>query len=128
MLIQAMITGGLELVLGARHDPVFGHTIMFGIGGIFVELYRDVVFRVLPIDLADAQEMIGSLKAGSVLDGFRNFPAVDKPVIMETILNFSHLIQKYPDILEMDLNPLIWSFDQNKPLVVDARMTVTGPS
>ena len=128
ILIQAMVTDGLELVLGAKYDPVFGATIMFGIGGIFVELYRDVVFRVLPIDLADAREMISSLKAGAVLDGFRNYPAVDKTVLTETILNFSHLIRKYPDIVEMDLNPVIWSFDQNKPLVVDARMTIAESS
>ncbi len=126
MMIQKMIPGGIELVLGSKYDPVFGQTIMFGIGGIFIELYRDVVFRVLPIDLGDAREMLETIKGKAVLAGFRNYPEIDKFTLAETIFNFGLLIARYSDIIEMDLNPIIWSFNHQKPVVVDARMTVAG--
>jgi len=124
MLIQQMISNGIELILGSKTDPVLGPVIMFGIGGIFVELYRDVTFRVLPIDIADVYEMLDSVKGRALLNGFRNLPPVDRTVLAKTIFNFSELIGSYDDIIEMDLNPVIWSFDHQKPMVVDARMTI----
>ena len=125
MLIQKMITGGIELILGSNTDAILGQAIMFGIGGIFVELYRDVVFRVLPIGLDDAREMLDSIKGSAILNGFRNYPPVDRDMLAATILNFGNMLGAYQDILEMDLNPLIWSFEENCALVVDARMTLS---
>ena len=76
ILVQEMIDNGLEFILGARTDPQFGKIVMFGLGGLLVELYKDVVFRVLPIDDTDAHQMIEELKGRKILDGFRNFPAI----------------------------------------------------
>jgi acetyltransferase len=125
VLIQKMVTGGIELVMGSKSDAVLGPTIMFGIGGIFIELYRDVIFRVLPVTPEDCLEMIESVRGRRIFDGFRNFPAVDKQLLAGAIFRFGELVLNHPDIIEMDLNPVIWSFDQAKPLVVDARMTIT---
>jgi len=124
VLIQQMVKGGIELVLGSKYDPVYGKTIMFGIGGIFVELYRDVVFRVLPINPEDAFDMIDSVKGRRLLYGFRSLPAIDKSILAQTILSFAELISRSSDIIEMDLNPIIWTAE-HQLLVVDARMTIT---
>ncbi len=123
VLIQQMVKGGIELVLGSKYDPVYGKTIMFGIGGIFIELYRDVVFRILPINLEDALDMIEAIKGRMLLNGFRNLPAIDKSILAQTILKFGELISRSSDIIEMDLNPIIWT-SEHQPLVVDARMTI----
>jgi hypothetical protein len=118
-----MVNNGIELILGAKRDSVYGPVIMIGIGGIFVELYKDVVFRVLPIDFADAQEMISELKGIKLLKGFRNLPSLNLRKLAKIILNFSYLIAENSNILEIDLNPLIWTHDTNEPVIVDCRMT-----
>jgi acetyl coenzyme A synthetase (ADP forming)-like protein len=124
ILVQKMIDPGIELVLGSTYDPTFGPVIMFGIGGIFVELYKDVAFRVLPVDKTDIIDMIFEIKASKLFRGFRNQPAIDFEILSGTILNFAQLIQTHKDIVEMDLNPVIIPFNSKKPVVADARMTV----
>ena len=84
-----------------------------------------MVFRVLPVTPEDCLDMIESVRGRALFDGFRNFPAVDKQRLAGTIFRFGELVLNHPDIIEMDLNPVIWSFDQAKPMVVDARMTLT---
>jgi acetyltransferase len=128
LLAQKMVRSNIELVLGAKRDPVFGATIMFGIGGIFVELYKDVVFRILPVDEIEIHQMLEELKGKKILEGFRHYPAIDFKVLTETILNFSTMIDENPEIVEMDLNPLLWSVDKNDLIVVDSRCTLTGDS
>lgn len=124
ILIQQMISSGVELVLGANQDPIFGPVIMFGIGGVFVELYKDVVFRVCPLTETDARQMINELQGSKILDGFRHFPVVNKSTLVQAIMNFSKMIEENPEIIEMDLNPLIYTANINKPVVVDSRCTV----
>lgn len=124
ILAQEMVPLGIELVLGAKRDPLFGPVIMFGIGGVFVELYRDVVFRVLPIDAFEAGEMINELKGKKIFEGFRHFPLINRDVLVRTIINFSQLLEANPEIIEMDLNPLIWPVDGIEPVVVDSRCTI----
>jgi acetyltransferase len=124
ILAQEMIEEGVEFILGANEDPHFGKVVMFGIGGIFVELYRDVVFRVLPVDLGDAFHMIGELQGKTILHGFRQFAAIDREKLAQTIIDFADLIESHPEIAEMDLNPLIWSYRLKKPIVVDSRCTL----
>ncbi len=126
LLAQKMIRSNIELVLGAKRDPVFGATIMFGIGGIFVELYKDVVFRILPVDEIEIHQMLDELKGKKILEGFRHYPGIDFKVLTETIINFSTMIDENPEIVEMDLNPLLWSVDKNELIVVDSRCTLTG--
>ncbi|TFG98988.1 MAG: hypothetical protein E4H13_09320 [Calditrichales bacterium] len=122
---QEMIPSGMELVLGCHRDALFGPVIMFGLGGVTVELYKDVSFRVLPVDQNDAVQMIEELKGSKIFNGFRQFPAVDKDVLVRTIMNFAQMIQTTPDIIEMDLNPLIWPAGYKNPVVVDSRCTVS---
>jgi len=124
LLAQKMVTEGIELALGAKRDPLFGPVIMFGIGGVFIELYKDVVFRVEPLDEPTIEQMIDELKGKKILDGFRNFSPVNKTVLVKAILNFSTLVSEHPEIVEIDLNPLIWSSVDDQLTIVDSRCTI----
>ncbi len=124
LLAQKMVADGIELVLGAKQDPLFGSVIMFGIGGVFVELYKDVVFRVAPLDEPTIERMIEELRGKKILNGFRNFSPIDKKVLIRTILNFSKLVSEHVEIIEIDLNPLIWSSDDSDLIIVDSRCTI----
>jgi acyl-CoA synthetase (NDP forming) len=126
LLAQRMIQSNIELVLGAKRDPVFGATIMFGIGGTLVELYKDVVFRILPIDEIEVHQMIEELKGRKMLEGFRHFPVIDFEVLRRTIISFSKMIDENPEIIEMDLNPILWSVDKNELIIVDSRCTLSS--
>jgi acyl-CoA synthetase (NDP forming) len=96
-----------EVIVGAIKDPQFGQTVMFGLGGIFVELLKDVNFRVAPINLDDAKEMITQLKAFPLLDGYRNTPLADIEALAEILCSVSRLIMENPEIKELDLNPIM---------------------
>jgi acetyltransferase len=124
LLAQKMVTNGIELVLGAKRDPLFGPVIMFGTGGVFIELYKDVVFGVVPLDEPTIEQMIDNLRGRKILDGFRNFPPVDKKALIKTILDFSTLVSEHSEIVEIDLNPAIWSSDINQLIIVDSRCTM----
>ena len=124
MLAQEMVTDGIEFVLGAKRDPLFGLVIMFGIGGVFIELFEDVTFGVAPIDIPTIEQMVNNLKSRKILEGFRNYAPVNKKVLMNTILRFSNLVMEHPEIVEIDLNPVIWSFDKEHPIIVDSRCTI----
>ena len=125
ILAQEMIDDGVEFILGAKSDPQFGKVIMFGLGGTLVELYKDVTFRILPIDEIDATQMIEELHGRKILDGFRQYPIIDHQIIADVIIRFSDMIVKHPEIIEMDLNPLIWSEKDKELLVVDSRCTIS---
>jgi acetyltransferase len=124
LLAQEMIDDGIELVLGGKRDALFGPVIMFGIGGVFIELYKDVVFRVAPLDEPTVEQMIEELQGKKILNGFRNFTSVDRNILIETILKFSNLVCEHREILEIDLNPLIWSSVDNELIIVDSRCTI----
>ncbi len=124
-LLQKMYPAGVEMILGSSIDPFFGPVIMFGVGGIFVELYQDIVFKVLPVNLHDALAMISEIKAEKLLEGFRGLPKVDKKVLSESIFALGKLIQENTQITEMDINPLLWPAGFDHPVVVDCRITVT---
>lgn len=123
-LIQKQLRSQLEFVLGGKRDVVFGPIVMFGIGGIFVEVLKDVSFRLAPLSRLDALQMIDELKTRKLLDGFRNLPVVNRSQIGELIVNFSMLLAQHPEIEEMDLNPIIWT--EEGAVVVDARATLKG--
>lgn len=105
--IQEMIEGGVEVIIGVNKDFQFGHLIMFGLGGIFVELLKDVSFRIIPLTDKDAEMMIKEIKTSKILMGYRNLPKLDIDSIKETILKVSQLVGDFPEIKEMDINPLI---------------------
>jgi acetyltransferase len=108
VLVQEMIEGGVEVIIGATRDPVFGHVIMFGLGGIFVEALRDVSFRIAPLTRRDAEEMIEEIRGHRVLQGVRGRPPADREAIVDAILKVSRLVTDHrDDIEELDINPLV---------------------
>ncbi len=123
-LIQRQLEGGSELVLGGKRDAAFGPVIMAGFGGIFVEVLRDVVFRVAPVSVEEALDMLDDIRAQALLDGARGRDVIDRNVLARIIHNFSRLLADHPEIMEMDINPLIWSAQQNTAIAVDARATI----
>jgi len=121
-LIQQQLTSGLELVLGGKRDAQFGPIVMFGIGGIFVEALKDISFRIAPLTISEARQMIDELKMQTLLNGFRGLPKVDRDRLAELIAAFSRLLAEHEEISEMDLNPIIVT--QDGAFVVDVRATV----
>ncbi len=107
VLIQEMAPQGTEVIVGAVKDPTFGPTVMFGLGGIFVELLKDVNFRVAPLTKEDAKEMITQLKAFPLLNGYRGQPKADVDAIVQVLLSVSKLVVEQPEIKELDLNPVL---------------------
>jgi len=107
VLVQEMAPNGIEVIVGAIKDAQFGQTVMFGLGGIFVEVLKDVTFRVAPITLDDAKEMITGLKAYPLLKGVRGQPPADTNAIAKILVNVSKLVMEHPEIKELDLNPIM---------------------
>lgn len=118
--IQKMVKPGLELVIGMTKDPQFGPMLMFGIGGIFVEILKDVSFRIVPLSREDARNMIREIKGYRLLEGFRGQPAVDINNLEELLLKLSKFVETNPEIREMDINPLI--ANEDSLTAVDARI------
>ncbi len=121
VLIQKMVPKGVELIVGAVCDEIFGHVVAFGLGGIFTELYKDISMRIAPIDEQDAVEMIHEVKAYRLLTGFRGTPPRDIPTIVDILIKFSRLVEDNPEIREADLNPVIALEEGKGAYVVDAR-------
>jgi acyl-CoA synthetase (NDP forming) len=120
--VQHMAPHGTEVIIGMSKDPVFGATVMFGLGGIFVELLKDVSFRVTPLIHLDAAEMIREIKGYKILTGFRNQPAVDIQALEQLLLKISQFAEAHPEVQEIDLNPVIAYPDGY--IVVDARINI----
>ena len=120
VLVQEMAPQGTEVIVGAIKDPQFGPTVMFGLGGIFVEVLKDVTFRIAPLTVDDAKEMITELKAYPVLKGFRGTPPADIDALVSILCNTSRLIMDNPEIKELDLNPVMAY--QKGAKTVDARI------
>jgi acyl-CoA synthetase (NDP forming) len=117
-----MVSGGREVILGAVEDPVVGHLLMFGLGGVFVELMEDVVFRVLPVTDVDAREMVRGVKGFPLLQGYRGEPAADISALEEVLQRMGQLVGDFPEIAEMDLNPFVVLPAGRGGLAVDARI------
>ncbi len=107
-LVQEMAPeGGLEVLVGMNRDPQFGPLVTFGLGGIYVETLKDVSFRVAPFTRRDAEEMLSEIRSHALLDGVRGKPAFDKEAIVDTLLRVAQMVQDFPQIAELDINPLI---------------------
>ncbi len=124
VVVQKMIEGGREVIIGMKRDPQFGPLIMFGLGGVYVEVFRDVTFRVAPLTKRDAYEMIKGVKAYRILRGIRGEKPVDIDSIADALLKISKLSIDFPQILEMDINPL--KVFESGCVAVDFRMIVGG--
>jgi acyl-CoA synthetase (NDP forming) len=120
VLVQEMAPQSTEVIVGAVKDAQFGQTLMFGLGGIFVELLKDVTFRIAPITQEDAADMITGVKAYPLLKGYRNTPPADIDALTAILLNTSRLIMDYPEIKELDLNPIL-AYEKGAQ-TVDARI------
>jgi acyl-CoA synthetase (NDP forming) len=107
VLVQEMAPSSTEVIVGATKDPQFGPAIMFGLGGIFVEILKDVTFRIAPITEEEAREMITEVKAYPLLKGYRNMPPADIDSIITILLNTSRLVNQHQEIKELDLNPIM---------------------
>jgi acetyl-CoA synthetase (ADP-forming) len=120
ILVQEMAPKGTEIIIGSTTDPTFGPTLMFGLGGIFVEILKDVSFRVAPIEKEDAKEMIKEIKAYKILEGARGNPPVDQETLADILLKTSDMLMDCPEIKELDMNPILAYPDGAR--IVDARI------
>lgn len=120
ILVCKQADPGLEVIIGAKDDPAFGMTLMFGLGGIFTEVFEDVTFRLAPIERIDAQEMIQEIKGYPLLRGTRGQDGVDLEILTDLLLNTSRMVTENPDISEMDLNPV--SVYRDRIMALDVRI------
>ena len=124
VLVQPMVTGGQELILGGRQDPNFGPVVLIGLGGIFVEVLEEVSLRVAPITPKEAREMIDQLRGAPILKGARGHKPSDLQAVSEALLRLSQLLIDFPDILELDINPLRVFQEDNGCRALDARIMI----
>lgn len=120
ILVQEMAPKSTEVIVGSIKDPTFGQAIMFGLGGIFVEILKDVSFRLAPITKIDAEEMIREIKAYKILEGARGMPKVDQATLIDILLKTSKMLTECPEIKELDLNPIL--VYENGAKIVDSRV------
>ncbi|MGH9886469.1 MAG: acetate--CoA ligase family protein, partial [bacterium] len=125
MLVQQMLVGGRETIVGVARDPSFGPLIMFGLGGTLVEATRDVVFRIAPLDDDQAEEMTRAFRAAPILDAWRGSPAVDRSAVVSVIRRVGQLACECPAIVELDINPLLAG--PSSAIALDARVRLRPP-
>jgi acetyltransferase len=119
-----MCRKGQEVILGMNRDPRFGPLMMFGMGGIFVEVLKDVAFHLAPLTADEARQMLMSTRTYQMLKGVRGQEGVDIDAIAECLQRLSQLVTEFPQIQEMDINPLVVGPPGTTPIAVDARMSV----
>jgi acetyltransferase len=124
VLATPMSARGVELIVGVVRDPQYGQVLMVGLGGVFVEAMRDVVFRTVPVSQADALEMLGEIRAQAMLEGVRGLPTVDRLAIADLLVKVSSLAIAHPALAAIDLNPVVAHLDGYA--VVDSRMLLAG--
>jgi acetyltransferase len=122
--VQEMVTGGRELIVGMSRDPQFGPLLMFGLGGIYVEVLKDVSFRVAPVSRRDAEEMVREIRAWPLLAAYRGSEPADEGAIVEALLQVSRLSCDFPEIQELDINPLLVLPKGKGIRAIDCRMTI----
>lgn len=123
-LVQEMITEGVETYVGATEAPGFGSLLGFGIGGVNVELWKDVVFRVHPVTDVDAREMLAQIRGRPLLEGFRGAPPADEDALVDAILRVDRMLGDNPEIRELDLNPLVALPPGRGVVAIDARIRI----
>jgi acetyltransferase len=121
-MIQPYVSGGVETILGITKDEKAGSMIMFGLGGIFVEVFKDVNFKLVPVNDVEANTMIRSIKSFEMLSGVRGKKAVDLKYLQESLLRLSQLSKDFPEFTEIDLNPFVFFDEKEKCTILDARI------
>lgn len=128
-LVQEMVpSGGMEILIGMNRDPQFGPLVTFGLGGIYVETLQDVTFRIAPFSRLEAEEMLGEIRTHALLDGVRGQPPMDKAAITDTLLRISQLVQDFPEIAELDINPLMVYPNDQGSVAIDMRLILETTS
>ncbi|MEE2661492.1 MAG: acetate--CoA ligase family protein [Pseudomonadota bacterium] len=117
-LVQKMLRGQRELMIGMIRDEQFGPSVMFGLGGIFTEVFRDICFRLAPLKVRDAHQMMNEIHSTSILDAVRGMPKVDRQILSRAIVGVGRAAIDNPEIIEIDINPLI--VVGSKPIAVDS--------
>jgi acetyltransferase len=125
VLIQEMVEGCHEVLVGMSHDPQFGPLLAFGLGGIYVEALRDVTFRIAPVARWEAREMLSEIRGYNLLRGVRGERPADLEAIADCILRVSQLVTDFPEIVELDINPLIVCEEGKGAVAVDLRMALS---
>jgi acetyltransferase len=124
-LVQEMVaTDGVEVLVGMSRDAQFGPLVTFGLGGILVEALKDVTFRIAPFGREDAEAMLDEIRAHSLLRGVRGRPPVDREALVETLLRVSQLVTDFPEIVEMDINPLMVYAAGRGAIALDMRLVL----
>jgi acetate---CoA ligase (ADP-forming) len=124
--VQQQVRGGIEVIIGMNRDPQFGPLVMFGLGGVYVEALHDVAFRIAPFSLEEAKEMMQETRSFNLLRGVRGQAQSDIEALADTLLKVSQLVTQFPEIVEMDINPLI-VFEKGKGVMsVDARLVLAS--
>jgi len=124
VLVQEMVRGERELVIGLSRDPQFGPCVMFGLGGIFTEILNDVSFRIAPLEKRDALEMIREIKGHKILDAFRGKPPVDIDILCRALISIGNIGMEFDQVKEIDINPL--KIDGDKPVAVDGLVVLNS--
>lgn len=124
LLVEMAPKNGFEFVVGVNKDPTLGHLIMFGLGGVFVEVLKDVSFRLAPLTARDAHEMIQEIKSSKLIRGTRGLPALDVDAVVDCILRISQLVNDFPQIKELDINPLLVLPKGEGVRVLDGRIVI----
>ncbi len=122
--VQQMARKGIEVIIGMSKDPQFGPVIMFGLGGVLVEVLKDVSFRIVPLTRVDARDMIQEIKGYPILKGVRGQEPADVPALEQLIVKVSRFVEKHPEVKELDLNPIFAYKDG--AVAVDARIILEG--
>jgi acetyltransferase len=117
-------SGGLEVLIGMKRDPQFGPLVTFGLGGIYVETLRDVTFCIAPFSPQEAGAMLGEIRAHTLLDGVRGQPPVDKTALIDALLRVGQLAQDFPEIVELDINPLMVYPEGQGVIAIDMRLVL----
>jgi len=123
--VQQMVPPGQEVLVGMSCDPQFGPLMTFGLGGIYVETLKDVTFRVSPVSVQEAEAMLSEIRAHAILEGVRGQPPLDKQAIVDTLLRVSQLVEEFPEILELDINPLVVYPQGQGAIAIDMRVVLS---
>ena len=126
VLVQEMVKGQRELVVGLTRDPQFGPCVMFGLGGIFTEILKDIAFRVAPLEKRDALEMMREIKGHKILEAVRGMEAADLDIFSQILINVGRIGMEHEKVKEIDINPVIIS--GNRPIAVDALVVLEAES
>jgi len=122
--VQQMVKGGREIIIGVNRDPQFGPLLMFGLGGIYVEAFKDVTFRVAPIDRREATEMLSEIRSYNLLRGVRGEKPADMDALANTLLQMSQLVTDFPEVVELDINPLMVFEAGRGVMAIDMRLAL----